>query len=210
MAAQKKQQKPQKKTWKRPDSTVQSDPGDNRKYILHNMQVAALANVHCDTKSPEQVSKRIMDYFQLCADNDMKPNVAAFAMAFGINRITMWKWVNGSGPLTAETRKVLHSAYQMLNAQMEDYMQNGKINPVAGIFLMKNNMGYEDKKEVTVTPTVQMGDGLTSDELKQKYLKAVEADEKQTLRLAESAESEKIAESAESAEREIIDLEEAP
>ena len=39
-----------------------------------------------------------------------------------------------------------------LTAQMEDYMQNGKINPVSGIFLMKNNMGYQDKQEVVVTP----------------------------------------------------------
>ena len=41
---------------------------------------------------------------------------------------------------------------EALTAQMEDYMQNGKINPVSGIFLMKNNMGYQDKQEVVVTP----------------------------------------------------------
>lgn len=30
-------------------------------------------------------------------------------------------------------------------------MNNGKINPVAGIFLMKNNMGYKDNTEHTIS-----------------------------------------------------------
>ena len=31
-------------------------------------------------------------------------------------------------------------------------MQNGKINPASGIFLMKNNMGYRDETEVVLSP----------------------------------------------------------
>jgi hypothetical protein len=36
-------------------------------------------------------------------------------------------------------------------------MQNGKINPVAGIFLGKNMFGgsYSDKQEVVLTPNTQ-------------------------------------------------------
>ena len=34
----------------------------------------------------------------------------------------------------------------------ENYMQNGKINPVSGIFLGKNNFGYQDKQEMVLTP----------------------------------------------------------
>ena len=55
-------------------------------------------------------------------------------------------------------------------------MQNGKINPVAGIFLMKNNMGYQDKQEVVLTPNTQLGDSATPEELQQKYLEATVAD----------------------------------
>jgi hypothetical protein len=32
-------------------------------------------------------------------------------------------------------------------------MQNGKINPVSGIFLGKNNFGYQDKQEYVLTPS---------------------------------------------------------
>ena len=55
-------------------------------------------------------------------------------------------------------------------------MQNGKINPVSGIFLMKNNMGYQDKQEVVLTPNTQLGDSTTPEELQQKYLEATAAD----------------------------------
>ena len=56
---------------------------------------------------------------------------------------------------------------------MENYMQNGKINPVAGIFLMKNNMGYQDKQEVVVTPNQQFGEQIPAEKLEQKYLEDV-------------------------------------
>lgn len=56
--------------------------------------------------------------------------------------------------------------------QMENYMQNGKINPVAGIFLMKNNMDYQDKSEVVLTPNSPLGDQKTPEELQQQYIEA--------------------------------------
>ena len=50
---------------------------------------------------------------------------------------------------------------------MEDYLLNGQINPVAGIFLMKNNFNYKDQTEVLQTTTTV--EGASSDELIQKY-----------------------------------------
>ena len=50
---------------------------------------------------------------------------------------------------------------------MEDYLLNGQINPVAGIFLMKNNFNYKDQTEVLQTTTTVAG--ASSDELIQKY-----------------------------------------
>lgn len=126
-------------------------------------------------REPEQVKVRIGQYFQLCADDDMKPSVAGMALAFGVDRTTLWKWANGvdSAYVPAESRNLIKKAYQVLNAQMENYMQNGKINPVAGIFLMKNNMGYVDKQEVVLTPNQQLGDQVPAEDLEKKYLEDV-------------------------------------
>ena len=77
----------------RPDKTVQLDPGDNRKYIMHDLRMWDWPAV--DMTRPKDVSERIGQYFQICAEDDMKPSVAGMALAFGIDRRTMWKWVNG-------------------------------------------------------------------------------------------------------------------
>ena len=164
---------------KRPDCAVQTNPGDNTKYLNHALTMFKWDDP--DMESVEQVSTRIADYFDLCAENDMKPSVAGLALAFGVSRETLTRWTNGTGEnrsriLPAGVRHTLKKAYQILNAQMEDYMQNGKINPVAGIFLMKNNMGYQDKQEVVLTPNQPLGEQLSPEDLQQKYLTDIAAE----------------------------------
>lgn len=165
---------------KRPDRTeavsVHTDPGDNRKYLQHTMRMWDWPEV--DMREPEQVSERIRQYFCICIEDDMKPSVAGMACAFGVDRKTIWAWANGvdSKTLPTESRNLIKKAYQNLNAQMENYMQNGKINPVAGIFLMKNNMGYQDKQEVVLTPNNQLGEAASAEELQQKYIEAAASD----------------------------------
>lgn len=158
------------------DMSVQTEPGDNRKYLEHSMRMWEWPSV--DMREPEQVRDRIGKYFQLCADDDMKPSVAGIALAFGVDRKTFWAWANGvdSAYLPTESRNFIKKAYQILNAQMENYMQSGKINPVAGIFLMKNNMGYQDKQEVVLTPNNQLGEAASAEELQQKYIEAAASD----------------------------------
>ena len=73
---------------KRPDSTAQLQPGDNRKYLTHDLRMWDWPDV--DMKKPEQVKERIGQYFQICAEDDMKPSVAGMALAFGIDRKTLW------------------------------------------------------------------------------------------------------------------------
>ena len=155
----------------RPDCTAQLEPGENTKYLNHSL--ARMKWKKPDMKSVEAVQERMMNYFQLCADNDMKPSFAGMALAFGVDRTTMWKWCNGSSdikPLAPEIRNALKKGQQILNAQMEDYMQNGKINPVSGIFLMKNNMGYTDQQEVVLRPDSPLGEKADPEALKRKYL----------------------------------------
>jgi hypothetical protein len=153
--------------------SVHTEPGDNRKYLEHSMVMLDWPDVN--VREPEQVKERMGMYFALCAQDDMKPSVAGMALAFGVDRTTLWKWANGvdSKTLPTESRNLVKKAYQLLNAQMENYMQNGKINPVAGIFLMKNNMGYADKQEVVLTPNQQLGEQVPAEDLEKKYLEDV-------------------------------------
>ena len=163
---------------KRPDSTAQLEPGDNRKFLEHDLKMWDWPAV--DMTKPEAVTERIGNYFRICAEDDMKPSVAGMALAFGMDRRRLWEIVNGvvgtnsvTHNVPPEARDSLKKAYYFLNAQMENYMQNGKINPVAGIFLMKNNMGYADKQEVVLTPNQQLGDQVPAEDLEKKYLEDV-------------------------------------
>lgn len=155
---------------KRPDSGANVSSSENRKYIMHDL--AMWDWVRPDMTNPKAVDDRIKEYLKLCVEDDMKPSVAGLALAFGISRKTLWKWINGieSNFVASECRDALKKIYLLLNSQMENYMQNGNINPVAGIFLMKNNMGYEDKQEMVVSPTQPLGDQVSPEQLQQKYL----------------------------------------
>lgn len=147
---------------------VHTEPGDNTKYLQHSLTLANLPSI--DLKNTEQLKMRVVEYFQICATDDMKPSVAGLALAVGTDRRRLWEWANTE---KSDRTDIIKKAYRMLDLQMTDYMQNGKINPVSGIFLMKNNFGYTDKQEVVVTPNNPLGDGTATEEIEQRYIESV-------------------------------------
>lgn len=58
----------------------------------------------------------------------------------------------------------------VLENMWETYMNSGKINPVSGIFLGKNNFGYQDKTEYVVTPNVQQETDFNEEDIRKRYL----------------------------------------
>ena len=142
-----------------------TETGDNAKYLNHALLVRDMPPI--DISDPEQVRTRINEYFALCVENDMKPTATGFRNALRIAKSTLWEWRQGN--YRADTHQgIICEAYDVLEALWEDYMQNGKINPVSGIFLGKNNFGYQDKQEYVLTPNTS-GQAVDSAALEQKY-----------------------------------------
>ena len=171
------QNKPkQRRPRKSQQMSVNAAAGDNTKYLANALSMWDWQKP--DMTDPVAVNARIKEYFQLCINDDMKPSVEGLAFAFGVHRKTLWAWANNidSARMPEEVRNLIKRAYEILTVQMANYMQNGKINPVAGIFLMKNNMDYEDKKEITLAPACPLGEETPPEELQQKYLDAIEAE----------------------------------
>lgn len=165
----------QKKVRDRPDSTVQADPEFITKTLLHSIQLASIPPTDMD--DPEAVANTIFQYFELCAQEGIKANVTNLALALSIDNRKFSEYVNGTlgkGKNASQVRELLKKAKTMLEGQMNLYMENGKINPVAGIFLMKNHFGYQNETEVTIKPTNPLGEGQTEEELKQKYIDSVQ------------------------------------
>lgn len=151
--------------------------GDNTKYM--KVQIALFQMPDIDMNNPEEVAQRLSDYFQLYAEADMKPTVAGMALALnGMSRTTLRCIANdaptgGSGYKTALPREValvIKKAYRMMENLWETYMNSGKVNPVAGIFLGKNNYGYQDKTEYVLTPNTRDESDYSAEEIKQRYL----------------------------------------
>ena len=152
--------KPVKQTRNRPDlakfGQENVQPGDNSKYIRHALATLNLPPI--DIANPAQVEERIEWYFGHCIDQDMKPTVMGMCNALGISRNTLRTWYNEDFRATTHA-PIVKRAYALLEELWEDYMLNGKINPVSGIFLGKNAWNYADKQEVVLTPNT----GLPSD-----------------------------------------------
>ena len=153
---------------------VHTDPGDNTKYLLVSMKLAGLPKV--DLHDSDAVQERLIEYFQIHADNDMKPTVAGMGLALGVDRRRLWEIRTGYTPdntfpdLPKATSDSIKRAYEMVENMMENYMQNGKINPVSGIFLMKNNFGYQDKTECVLTPNTHSDSDYDAEDIKKRYL----------------------------------------
>ena len=126
--------------------TLNVEEGENTRYTLHALDLAMLPKI--DLTDPEKVAERTKTYFQMCIQNDMKPTMAGYALALDVDRMVLQKIIYGAKDIGDVSREIVIKAYRMLTAQMEDYMSNGKINPVAGIYLMKNNMNYSDRENV--------------------------------------------------------------
>jgi hypothetical protein len=130
----------------------QCEPGDNSKYLGHALTIARMPLV--DLNDIDAVEERIDWYFEHCFNNDMKPTVSGFCNALKISRRTLLDWRVGNYRKDTHQAVILEK-YAMMEELWENYMQNGKINPVSGIFLGKNNYGYADKQEYVLTPNQQ-------------------------------------------------------
>lgn len=163
--------------WLKPENMLSLEDGDNTKFMTVQMALLNLPDI--DMENPEEVQTRLNEYFALYAQYDMKPTVAGMAIALnGHNRqwlyaITHDVATGGSGYKTALPPSVavlIKKAYFLLENLWESYMNSGKVNPVAGIFLGKNNYGYQDKTEYVLTPNQQSDNDYSADEIRERYI----------------------------------------
>lgn len=149
--------------------------GDNSKFNALALELFNLPMINI--KDINQVVDQINRYFQIYIKYDMKPTVSGMATALGIHRQTLHSVVNdlpvGSNgyklAVPPEVADFIKRSYQLLEVGWENYMLQYKINPVAGIFLAKNNFKYTNKTELEVSPGEQQ-QPIDLEAIKQRYL----------------------------------------
>lgn len=157
------------------DAALNVEKGDNTKYVMLGLKLFELPPI--DLNDPEQVVSRLKEFFQIHAEADMKPTVSGMGMALGLDRRRLWEIKTGNygtqkylENLPTLTKDSIKRAYEYMEILWENYMQNGKINPVSGIFLGKNNFGYQDKTEYVVTPNVNNDSDYNAEDIRARYL----------------------------------------
>lgn len=152
------------------------DPSDVSRYVRLAMTSWDLPPI--DISDPKQVEDRIRLYFDHCVENGRKPQIVGMANWLGIDRSTLNSWKRGEYR-GATHSPIIQAAINAIEEMWIDFMQNGKVNPAAGIFLAKNFFQYADTQQVVVTPNNPY-QGATEDELKQKYLSDIATDGDET------------------------------
>lgn len=139
-------------------------PGDNAKAVSDMVSL-----MKPRIKSDDECEERIREYFQWCIDNDKKPSVAALAVSLGYNYRTLNDWQTGVTIVSDRRIELITQAKAVINAVTEGLMQDGKFNPVVGIFLLKNHAGYRDQQEMVLTPHNPLGTMPDKQLLEAKY-----------------------------------------
>lgn len=150
----------------------QYEPGDMARMITDAVNLSSFGPV--DINDPDAVEERINKALKYMIKHDMKPTVESLALAFNTNRMQLWRWSNNveCGNIPERSRYAIKKAYSIMNQLLARTMADGKINPVAAIFLMKNNHGYKDQTDVVVTPNNPM-QGLDAEQARKRLEEAI-------------------------------------
>lgn len=132
--------------------------------------MAILPTEPLDYNDVDEMERRFENYLRMCHEWDMKiGNQAAYA-AIGIDKGTAYDWINRSNgnPRRSHFVKKVQKVCAMYR---EGLMEDGKVNPVTGIFWQKNYDGLKDQQDVVVSAnTSPLGEQKDAEQLKQKYL----------------------------------------
>lgn len=164
----------QKKKRTRPDRTEamtpHTEPGEIAKMLSQAITISHWPPI--DTDDPQQVADRIDQYHLFCIQNDIKPDMVGMALAIGVDRTTLWRWEQGEVRKPQSVCNAIKKGREINEIMMVQLMQNGKINPVTGIFLLKNNHGYKDQQDVVITPNNPLAADDPSD-VRNRYVQAL-------------------------------------
>lgn len=124
----------------------------------------------------DAVRQRLSEFFSIYARRGLRPTVAGMAMSLGIDRRRLWEIRTGRAKelgrqemaIPREVRDEIKDAYNIMENLWESYMVSGKLNPVTGIYIGRNQFGYLDRIDYNVNVPVEEP-VRTADEILERY-----------------------------------------
>lgn len=119
---------------------------------------------HKKPQSIEELRERIDSYFAYCQNNNVHPGIEQLCFRLCVSRQGLLDWCNGKGRgKDPEWAEACQEAKQFIYAFLELVHEQGKINPVSAIFLLKTWAGY--KESIEITNGHEMSDLPTAEEI---------------------------------------------
>jgi hypothetical protein len=101
-------------------------------------------------KTPEELQEKIDNYMQEVSNQDRVPTIAGLAVSLDTNRDTLCNYGDRE-----EFSDTIKKAKTLIAAIQEEMALKNRINSSVWIFSAKNNLGYNDKKEVSQTTKLE-------------------------------------------------------
>lgn len=108
----------------------------------------ALRNRESKLGTPEEVQKRIEEYFMICEETSQLPSIKALSLYIGVPYKTLKKYIDDP---TSRYNEMLTMAKDYCHVVIENGALNNKVNPAAYMFTAAN---YYDMKN---TQSVEIG-----------------------------------------------------
>lgn len=132
----------------------------------------AISHPKCAYGDLPTAKQRTQEYFLSCAERQFVPTVEGWAIALGVGRRALYKWLNGENVhQNKEFNEFMLMTRDAIQSVMSQSAFNKNVDTVWSIFYGKNYYDMSDRTEITVVPPANpLGDTASPDELEQKYL----------------------------------------
>ena len=94
-----------------------------------------------------ELKERIDEYFIFCGTVGFRPGFESLSLALGVSRQMFWKWRKGEN-CSSEWSEACNMAAGVVISFIEQSLLTGDLNPVSGIFLLKNVGQYTDGQQI--------------------------------------------------------------
>lgn len=155
------------------DNGIITQEGDNSKYAKLLMEVNSWGDV--DVSSVPALEERMQKYLQFCFDNDLKIGNQMCYLALGISKDDVYNWEHGLSR-GKEHCDFIKKIRKLCSGNRELLLQDGKVNPILGIFWQKNYDGMKDTQDIIVTPNNPLGEIQDPATIQQKYIEGLAED----------------------------------
>ena len=130
-----------------------------KKEQLASDMITAVATIDNRTRvkvnfeDPDDVRKRISDYFTACAHVGRFPSIQGLASyGFGISRQALNQWRNRKEHRFTESGQLIDIASDMIADILTNQSLHNNCNPIMSLFQLKNNHSFADRVELQNVP----------------------------------------------------------